>query len=270
MKRLVSIIIPVYNAETSIESTLNSVAAQTYTNWELIIVNDGATDGSHEKITRFLESSDLTKNDILYFVQDNAGVSKARNEGMKRAKGDFIALLDSDDQWLPSKLEEQLVVMQEHPEVDLLSTNRNGEHYDGFLGSKFDILVPISSKRLMLKNFLLTPTVLFKSEVLTSVGYFNEQMKHCEDLEFFIRISNTYNCYLLNKSLVITGDGKPSFGHSGLSAALWKMEQGELQNIKMSRNEGILNYPEYISISAFSFLKYIRRSVITSLRNKKH
>ena len=266
MEQKVSVIVPVFNAEKSIESTLLSVIDQTHKDWELIIVNDGATDGSHQEIEAFIDKNKDTEK-IRYIRQENAGVSKARNEGMKIASGNYIALLDSDDQWLPTKLEEQLEAMNKHPEIDLLSTNRNGEHFDNFLGSSFELLVPVSSKRQMIKNFLITPTVLFKREILDGVGYFNEQMKHCEDLEYFIRITDKYNCFLLNKSLVITGGGKPSFGHSGLSAAIWEMEKGELQNIKMAKRAGILNYPEYIAISAFSVLKYLRRRIVTSLRS---
>ena len=107
----ISVIIPMYNAENTILTALNSIKNQTYKcEYEVIVVNDGSLDNSKKIVEEYiLENPQLT---IILINQINGGVSKARNEGLKRAKGDYIALLDSDDEWLPQKVEKQMLVFK--------------------------------------------------------------------------------------------------------------------------------------------------------------
>lgn len=112
--KLVSVIIPAYNASKFIGETIQSVIDQTHKNWELIIVDDGSTDSTAEKINAF--SSDPR---IKSVRQNNAGVSTARNHGLELAKGDFIAFLDADDVWLPNNLESKLLVLNSE-EIDFV------------------------------------------------------------------------------------------------------------------------------------------------------
>ena len=98
---LVSIIMPAYNAENFISESIESVIGQTYTNWELIIVDDGSTDNTRNVVHRYINQDSR----IHYFFQENARQAKARNKGIKNSKGDIIAFLDADDLWLPLKLE---------------------------------------------------------------------------------------------------------------------------------------------------------------------
>ena len=99
LEGLVSIIVPVYNAEHTVGETINSVISQTYLNWELIIINDGSIDNSANIISSFSDSR------IKYIAQYNGGVAHARNAGIGIARGEYIAFLDSDDLWESSKLE---------------------------------------------------------------------------------------------------------------------------------------------------------------------
>lgn len=263
-KPLISIIIPFYNSEKTIVSTLQSVVEQTYKNIEILLINDGSTDESLTMVKSFISNHENFK--ISLFEQKNKGVSAARNSGIVNSKGDFIAFLDSDDFWKPQKLERQLEIFSKYSQVDLLATNRNGEKFDHFLFLKFERVTRISGKILLYKNFLLTPTVLLKREIINSVGLFNENFKFSEDYEFFLRCSKKHNCFLLNESLVITGNRKPSYGFSGLSANLWEMEKGELRTIKLGYEMQIIDCFEYLFISAFSLMKFFRRFVITFIK----
>ena len=111
MNYLVSIITPSYNSIKFIEETILSVLAQTYQDWEMIIVNDVSTDGSEKLIEEYVKKDSRIK---LIKLSKNSGAAKARNRAIKEATGRYIAFLDSDDTWLPNKLEKQVTLMQEH------------------------------------------------------------------------------------------------------------------------------------------------------------
>ncbi|CAH0334862.1 Undecaprenyl-phosphate 4-deoxy-4-formamido-L-arabinose transferase [Flavobacterium sp. CECT 9288] len=260
----ISVVIPMYNSSKTILMTLNSIKKQTILPYEVIIIDDGSLDESSTIVEDFI-SNNSTLN-IQLVKKTNGGVSTARNAGIKLAKGDWIALLDSDDEWLINKLERQIQVLSENPEIDFLGTNRNGEYFDKILWKKLSVLTRISPKLLMIKFIFVVPTVIFKKEIISDVGYFDETQKYAEEGNYFIRIAQKYNCFLLNESLVLTGDGKAHFGHSGLSGNLKEMEKGELKNLKDALNLKIINVLEYSCLVVFSILKYFRRIVIVKTR----
>src|SRR6476659_7001862 len=107
---LVSVIMPAFNAGKYISDAIQSVIQQTYNNWELIVIDDGSTDTTAAIIKEFIASDDRIK----YLYQENGGPGKARNKGLKEAKGIYVAFLDADDLWLPEKLREQLKTMFYH------------------------------------------------------------------------------------------------------------------------------------------------------------
>ena len=110
MDELVSIIMPSYNTAKFISETIESVLVQTYTNWELIIVDDCSTDNTDEVVKSF-----LSDNRIKYITNEkNSGAAVSRNRALREAKGKWIAFLDSDDLWLPVKLEKQIAFMKEN------------------------------------------------------------------------------------------------------------------------------------------------------------
>lgn len=253
-----------YNSSKTILSTLNSVKTQTILPFEVLIIDDGSLDESATIVEDFI-SNNLTLN-IQLVKKVNGGVSTARNAGIKLAQGDWIALLDSDDEWLPNKLERQIQVLSENPNIDFLGTNRNGESFSAVLWNKLEHLTKISAKLLLFKNYFSPPTIIFKKQIFFELGGFDENQRYAEEGNYFIRIAQRYNCYLLDESLVITGGRKAHFGHSGLSGNLKQMELGELKNIKDSLNLNIINYFEYIFLIMFSLLKYVRRLLIVKFR----
>jgi hypothetical protein len=113
--------------------------------------------------------------------------------------------------------------------------------------------------------YFITPTVMFRQNVLDDIGFFNEKKKYCEDADYFLRICFEKNCFLLNESLVITGGGKAHFGESGLSSNLLQMEKGELKNFTEILLKAQINYFEYLICSSFSIIKFLRRICIVQL-----
>jgi glycosyltransferase involved in cell wall biosynthesis len=262
---MVSVVIPMYNSSKTILHSIQSVLNQTYEgNVEIIVVNDGSTDDSLNVVEDYCRICNL-KN-IIVVNKGNGGVSSARNAGMKLAKGNFIALLDADDEWDKNKLKQQMEILINNPGIDLLGCNRNKEVISRFILKKFDRLTLISSRLLLYKNFFSTPTVIFKKDVLKTIGFFDETQRFAEEGNYWIRICNERTCMLLNESYVITGGGKPDFGHSGLSSNLLEMEKGELKNIKDALDLKIINYAEFLLLNIYSVGKYLRRVLIVNLR----
>lgn len=265
-KKTVSVVIPMYNSSGTIQGTLNSVKNQTCKDFEIIVVDDGSTDNCAALVEEYItENQDLN---ISLIKKRNGGVSTARNAGMRAAQGDYIALLDADDEWDKQKLQEQLTVLEADPAIDLLGCNRNGQVLDSFLSKKFSRLTPISARFLMYKNFFSTPTVIFKRKILTEIGFFDETQRYAEEGNYWLRICNKNNCMLLNESYVLTGGGKPDFGFSGLSSNLKEMEKGELKNLREALRLNVVGIFEYSFLVVYSVLKYIRRLVIVKLRKK--
>ncbi|WP_298740351.1 glycosyltransferase family A protein [uncultured Chitinophaga sp.] len=266
MKPLVSVIIPLYNAADTIRGTVESVLRQTVKDFEIIIVNDGSRDDSLAVAQNLIEEFKDEK--ITLIDKPNGGASSARNAGMRKAQGSLIALLDADDEWLPDKLATQLEILNRHPDIDFLGTNRNDEHFKRFFFKKFANLTPISSRLLLYKNFFVTPTVIFKRSILDKVGYFEESQRYSEEGNFWIRVCKDHHCVLLNQSLVITGRNKPHFGFSGLSSNLREMERGELKNIRKAHELGVIGRLECYFALTYSYFKYLRRILIVKLRQK--
>lgn len=257
---MVSVIIPMYNAENTISACINSVLNQTYKGEiEIIIINDGSKDGS-KLIVEELINNNLKNIDIKLINKNNGGVSTARNAGLALARGKYIALLDSDDEWLSEKLEKQLKVFSDD----------SGICFIGGLIYKPTIIkqeiVEISVSKLIFKNYFQPSTVMFKKEVVDKVGFFDEFQKYAEEGNYFMRIAKQFKCVLLNEQLVNYGQGKVGFGVSGLSANLKEMEKGELRNLKFVYQQNYISFFTYFVAINFSILKYIRRILIVKFR----
>ena len=193
----ISVIIPTYNRKHSLPRTLDSVLAQSFQPFEIIVIDDGSTDGTAD----WLKSNYLS---IKSISQSNQGVSSARNIGIKQAEGNWIALLDSDDEWLPDKLAKQVKALKENPEFLFCHTNeiwiRNGvrvnqqkkhQKYGGHIFEKCLDMCRVSPS-----------SSLFHKSVLDDVGLFNEKLKVCEDYDLWLRISAQYPVLFLDELLI--------------------------------------------------------------------
>ncbi|MBU3127158.1 glycosyltransferase family 2 protein [Clostridium tagluense] len=261
----VSVVIPMYNNENTIVRTLESVRNQMKFNLisEIIIVNDGSKDNSFNIAYEYAKAH----KEMLIKIIDkvNGGASSARNVGMKEAKSEYIALLDSDDEWLPNKIEMQMKTIKEHPEIDFLGGDYNGVKLH-ILFKKVDKLYKASVKDLCIKFFPVTPSAVFKRKIVEEIGYFDEKQHFAEDGNYFMKICANYNYYHLPVQMVICGFGKPEFGCSGLSANLKGMYEGNIKNIKELKRDSIISNKFYMFLRVFYWAKHIRRILITRLR----
>lgn len=262
---MLSVIIPLYNAEKTIATALQSVKNQTYKgDLEIIIVNDGSTDKSAEVVEKFMQENPTM--DIKILHQENRGVSNARNTGLSIAKGNYIALLDADDEWLPNKTERQMHYLQSADfQVDFISClMKNYRLLPPYRVGKYN-LAKVSFRKLLIRNGIPTPTVIFKREILDTIGLFDEHQRYAEDANYWLKISEKYKMYILNESLVIAGGGKRTFGVSGLSANLKDMEKGFHKNLKDMYLTTRISYAEYILYRIFYKMKAIFLKIRTEV-----
>lgn len=253
----ISVVIPMYNAEKTIERSLNSIKSQNFKFNEVIIVNDGSTDNSLAIAKAFANANpDLN---IKLLNQRNSGVSASRNRGINESNAQYIAFLDADDEWLPNKTKRQVEVIKAFPNVGLIGTARNDELYPKFLIWNFGKLIKIPMRMSLIKNFFPTPTVIINREVVKAVGHFDEKMSHLEDQDYWSRIARHFDCFVVNESLVFTGDGKAHIGSHGLSQSLIKMELGELRCISKAIYRGFLPITQGIVVYLLSVVKFMRR-----------
>lgn len=258
-KAIVSVVIPMYNAENTIERTLNSVINQTFRGMiEIIVINDGSNDSSQQVVENFIQSH---PNSVIKLInQQNGGVSKARNIGLKRASGDYIALLDSDDEWICDKLEKQIHIFRTQ-DVDFVCALRNNEKIE-FPYVINNNLAKITLRSLLIKVVGQTSTSMFKRKVIGNTGYFDENQKYSEDVNYWMRISLNNKMVIMNEQLVMTDN---DYGQLGLSSNLKEMEKGVQKNINEIFKLQKINLVEYLFFKSFSKFKH----VIRILKSKK-
>ncbi len=198
----ISVVIPLYNKQNAIAATLQSVLAQTYTNYEIIVVDDGSTDRSAEVAETILQECTAygveCKGKVIR--KANGGVSSARNRGIQEAKYDYIALLDGDDLWDEHYLEEQVKLIQDFPEAKMWGINF-AEMSNGELIRKLPTGLPEGNRGYVENYFQISgrisdlycsSSVVISKEVFERVGCFDERIKYAEDSDMWFRIIATY------------------------------------------------------------------------------
>ena len=261
-KGLVSVITPMYNSSETIIHCIESALNQTYKNIEIIIVNDGSKDNCASLVMDYIEKNSISN--ITLLEQENQGPSAARNLGIKNAKGEYIAFLDSDDKWLPKKLEEQTEVFQKYHHLAVL-----GSQFNFYTGAEDYKINEIPFSKLLFKNYLYTSTVICKKDIIMQY-LFNQNQKYSEDYRTWLQIAaDGHLCMVINVIHTLMND-KPIFGGGGLSARLWLMEKGELSNYMHLFRNSKISFPMLITVSSFSFMKFIRRCIISFGYRLKH
>ena len=214
---LVSVIIPAFNRTDHLPRATESVLRQTFRDFELIIVNDGSSDSTGEYI------SSVEDPRCRHFFQPNRGVSSARNLGIKNAAGTYMAFLDSDDEWKPTKLARQSEALEENPGYLAVHSNeiwiRNGKRvnqkirhrkYGGWI---FDNCLPLC---------VISPSsILLHRRILEQTGVFKESFPVCEDYELWLRVASRYPVLFLDEDLLIKSGGHPD----QLSRKYWGMDR---------------------------------------------
>ncbi len=217
--KLVSIIIPTYNRSILLRETLNSVLNQTYQNFEILIIDDGSTDNTEEMIKSFHEKR------IKYIFQAHTGLpASGRNVGLRHVKGEYIAFLDSDDLWLPRKLEIQIKFLNLMPEILIIASNGVFFPTKPFI-KVIDIKknTTISFKQLLENNIIINSSVLMRKDLISEIGLLDEDrnLKYGEDYEYWLRISQ-----LKDSSILILKDVMVKYRDNGdISKNLYKNPQ---------------------------------------------
>ena len=230
----VSVIIPTFNRLSLISRAIDSVLKQTLKPFEIIVVDDGSSDNTSTLIKNNYKSVKLIK-------QKNLGVSKARNVGIKNSSGDWIALLDSDDEWKKNKLEVQIKSLSEHDYYSVCHTNeiwiRNGtrvnqkkrhQKYGGYIFDKCLDICRISPS-----------SIIFQKNIINEVGWFDENLSICEDYDLWLRITANFKILFIDKPLVIKYGGHSdqlSKSVNGIEAYRIKSLENLLSNTRLIKD----------------------------------
>lgn len=204
---MISIVIPLFNKANRIAHTINSVLSQTFTDFEIIIIDDGSTDNSIAEISK------INDDKIRLIRQSNAGVSIARNRGIQEAKYDLIAFLDADDEWKPDYLDEQYRLTQKYPECSVFACNYELHNSKGKITPTIIKKLPFTAETGILTNYfevanvshppLWTSAVTVRKQALEAIGGFPVGIKSGEDLLTWARLAINYKIAYSRKALAI-------------------------------------------------------------------
>jgi glycosyltransferase involved in cell wall biosynthesis len=199
---------PSFNYSRYLSLAINGVLSQSYSDFELIIVDDCSTDGSREIAEEYRRTDDRVR---LVFHEENRGLSATRNTGLAESSGEFIALCDADDIWLPHKLSAQLQAFQANPQIGLVHSDASIVDGEGFLtGQNFSQLFQRKGQRtsgflfgeLCKRNFICVPTVLLRRQALMYANGFDERLRSLEDWVCWTKVSRRYGFKYLDEALV--------------------------------------------------------------------
>ncbi len=208
----ISVVIPAYNCAAFLPAAIESVLAQTYTGAEIIVVDDGSTDGTGVVLAAYRDR-------VTVLVQENRGLPAARNAGVRAANGEFIALLDADDSWLPEKLEAQMPHFSDL-QVGIVYTDFAVQYADGRFQESYLVNRPLAGDGYVLEayiqsRFLFPSTMVLRRECLEGTGLFDEEMLACEDIELFARICARWKVALVRRPLMIRNEGDHNITANG-------------------------------------------------------
>ncbi len=226
----VSVVMPTFNRGWIIKEAVDSVLAQTYDRFELIVVDDGSADDTAAVLAPYQDR-------IRIIRQENRGVSAARNRGVAASYGRWVAFLDSDDLWLPKKLEIQTAFFRDHPEALICQTEetwvRNGRRVNprrkhqkpsGYIFEPSLALCLVSPSAVMMTR-----------EFFDETGGFDETLPACEDYDLWLRISRRHPIHLINTPLIIKRGGHPD-----QLSRNWGLDRYRIQSLQKIIQSGVL------------------------------
>jgi teichuronic acid biosynthesis glycosyltransferase TuaG len=197
---MVSIVMPAYNAGKTVRKSVESVIAQTFLDWELIVIDDGSRDDTASILSELAE-----KDDRIHFLQNekNSGASYTRNRAVSIAKGEWIAFLDSDDLWMPEKLEKQLALTEKYPDMAVCYTASTFIDEDG---NPYEYVMPaveqLTYKTLLHKNLMSCSSVMIRASIMKNIKMPNDKMH--EDYFVWLSVLREYGvAYGIDEPLLI-------------------------------------------------------------------
>jgi glycosyltransferase involved in cell wall biosynthesis len=228
----ISVVIPSYNRRELLKRALLSAYNQTLLPAEVIVIDDGSSDGTDDMLRQEFPQ-------VTYYYQANQGVSAARNLGIKQSSGDWLAFLDSDDEWLPEKLYQQKIALENNPEHKICHTEenwiRNGvqvavpKKYAKTGGWIFNDCLPLCA--------ISPSTVLIHRSIFTDVGLFDTQLPACEDYDLWLRITATFAVLLVAQPQINKHGGH----EDQLSQVFWGMDKFRISALQKIIDAGHLS-----------------------------
>ncbi|EDZ62280.1 glycosyl transferase, family 2 [Sulfurimonas gotlandica GD1] len=211
----ISVVIPTYNRYNVLQRALASVHAQTHKPKEVIIIDDGSTDKTSQILKLFP--------DVKYYYQENSGVSSARNLGIEKSNFEWIAFLDSDDEWHPDKLQEHLKLHLEKPKLQISYTDEK------WIRNSKEVKLPKKYRKFggeifkkCLSHCIIAPSAtLIHKDLLSTVGLFDESLEVCEDYDLWLRVAIENEIGLIDKKLITKYGGD----EDQLSMKFWGMDR---------------------------------------------
>jgi glycosyltransferase involved in cell wall biosynthesis len=245
---LVSVVIPTYNYAHFVAEAVASVLAQTYRQFEVIVVDDGSTDNTPERLGPYMEQ-------IRYIYQENQGLSAARNTGIKEAKGEFVAFLDSDDAWHPRKLELQMAYFAARPQASLVAAKEINDIRDGW--GEHDVEATAADRIITLDDILIKSrfspsSVVARKECFDAAGSFDVELRSVEDRDMWLRIADRFLVAKLEVPLCFS-----RLHGNSMSKAAARMESYEhLVLNRAFRNMPSLRRRSLFRLRVFSYAAY--------------
>jgi GT2 family glycosyltransferase len=247
---LVSVIIAAYNAEQYLAEALDSVAAQTFQNFEVIVVDDGSTDRTADIVAGYSQ--------VHCLHQPNRGQPAARNAGIRAARGKYIAFLDADDLWLPSKLEKQVNFLMSHADVDWIYSDAivvDAENRTAIckVGERLTLHEGPILRELLLCSFIASPTPLIKREVFADAVLFDESpnAKIGEDWKMWLRIAERHPVAVIREALAVVRIHGQSMTQAVGAQAMYESKRRIIED-SVARNAESLHGVESRALSALA------------------
>lgn len=258
----VSIIIPVYNGEKTIQKTIESVLQQTFTDFEILVINDGSTDTTLDILSKIIDPR------IQIFSYPNSRQAASRNRGLERAKGDYIAFLDADDLWTTDKLELQIKALQSHPDAafayswtDYIDETGNLLHPGRHITINGNVYAD-----LIVNNFVENGSnPLIRREVFDRVGVFDESLPPAEDWDMWLRIAELYQFVAVPAAQVLY---RVTATSSSLNIA--KQEQQCLEVLRRGFDRASLEIQQLKPKSYANLYKYLTWKAIEGYPSRKN
>lgn len=249
MNKTISIVVPVYNAEKYIEETMNSVLAQTYEDWELILVLNGCLDSSEEIIKNYRQNHS-NKKICMIVEKQNVGAAVARNIGVNAAQGRYVAYVDADDIWMPEKLERSLQFMEEKDAAFICTGYEFADEYAKGTGKVVHVPAALNYRQALKNTTIFTSTVMFDTQKLPKEKIQMPVIKSEDTALWWKILREGYVAYGLNENLVLYRRPKKSLSSNKLEAIrrIWNLYR---------RSEGLS-----FVYSAYNFCFWAVRAVL--------
>jgi GT2 family glycosyltransferase len=265
---LISVIIPVFNGEKTLKRTVESILNQTFSDFELIVINDGSQDKTLEILATFQDPR------LRVFSYPNGGLSMARNRGIAHASGAYLSFIDADDLWTPDKLEAQLAALQADPQAAVAYSWTDWiDEADQFLRPGVHVTANGDIyEQLLLRDFIGSGSnILVKTEALADVGGFDASVSPVEDWDMWLRLAARYQYVAVSAPQILY-----RITQGSMSSNVWKMESSSMRIIERAFENGpaslqplkpqvLANRYQYLTLKAIE-RTFDRQKALTALR----